>query len=104
MFQLKLFTFLDCYAVKGREQRWPTTSMTKCTASRVATSPRPALVNYSQHYLIPAQLPGGTALVQDSVGIHSSGQVMFDEKMICGEIWDIAASQVVYVEMFFGNN
>ena len=97
MFQLKLFTFLDCYAVKGREQRWPTTFMTKCTASRVATSPRPALVNYSQHYLTPAQFPGGTALVQELAGTQSSGHVMLDEKLICGDVWDLPASEVVYM-------
>ena len=41
--------------------------------------------------------------MQDSAGTHSSGHVMFDEKMICGENWDLAASQVVYIG-FLGNN
>ena len=38
--------------------------------------------------------------MQDSAGIHSSGHVLLDNKTVCGETWDLAASQVVYMRVF----
>ena len=43
---------------------------------------------------------GGTALTQYSAGIHSSGHVLLDNKTLCGEVWDFAASQVVYMRVY----
>ena len=48
------------------------------------------------------QSSGGTDLVQEESGVHSAGYVQMDEKMICGETWDLAASQVVCRELGWG--
>ena len=49
---------------------------------------------------IPVKTLGGTALTQYSAGIHSSGHVLLDNKTLCGEVWDFAASQVVYMRVY----
>ena len=54
------------------------------------------------HLILPKS-SGGTALVQEeSSGVHSAGYVQMDKKMICGETWDLAASQVVCRELGWG--
>lgn len=45
---------------------------------------------------------GGTALVQELAGTQSSGHVMLDEKLICGDVWDLPASEVVCRELGWG--
>ena len=39
---------------------------------------------------------------EESSGVHSAGYVQMDKKMICGETWDLAASQVVCRELGWG--
>ena len=40
--------------------------------------------------------------MQEAVGVHSSGYVLLDDMMVCGDAWDMEASLVICRELGWG--